>query len=197
MSITQSLALDTEVPTHTAAIVVRLADEGIPVRAIARAVQHPSENVRNIIRDALESGKIIELPLDDWPKNSARHDRIPGTAPLSDEQVEAGCTRLFTVTPMEAQILTTLLRRVDTTKQQLHTAITSKRPDSDGPEIKIIDVVICKLRKKLKAFSITIETSWGRGYYISQADRDSTFKSIHDFYHPPLPEPNVAEVGHG
>ncbi len=38
----------------------------------------------------------------------------------------------------------------------------------DEPEIKIVDVFMCKLRKKLAAAGITnlIETVWGRGYVI-------------------------------
>jgi two-component system cell cycle response regulator CtrA len=38
----------------------------------------------------------------------------------------------------------------------------------DEPEVKIIDVFICKLRKKLKlqAKDDYIETVWGRGYML-------------------------------
>ncbi len=38
----------------------------------------------------------------------------------------------------------------------------------DEPEVKIIDVFICKLRKKLNAFAKDdyIETVWGRGYML-------------------------------
>jgi two-component system cell cycle response regulator CtrA len=41
----------------------------------------------------------------------------------------------------------------------------------DEPEIKIIDVFICKLRKKLAAASggsNYIETVWGRGYMLRE-----------------------------
>jgi len=44
----------------------------------------------------------------------------------------------------------------------------------DGPELKIIDVFVCKLRKKLSAATggiNYIETIWGRGYVL----RDSNF----------------------
>ena len=39
----------------------------------------------------------------------------------------------------------------------------------DEPEIKIIDVFVCKLRKKLAAISggnEFVETVWGRGYVL-------------------------------
>jgi two-component system cell cycle response regulator CtrA len=41
----------------------------------------------------------------------------------------------------------------------------------DEPELKIIDVFICKLRKKLDAASGDqdyIETVWGRGYALRE-----------------------------
>ena len=43
----------------------------------------------------------------------------------------------------------------------------------DEPELKIIDVFICKLRKKLDAVSGSqnyIETVWGRGYVLRDQD---------------------------
>jgi two-component system cell cycle response regulator CtrA len=43
----------------------------------------------------------------------------------------------------------------------------------DEPEAKIIDVFICKLRKKLAAFSAgghKLETVWGRGYVLREAE---------------------------
>ena len=45
----------------------------------------------------------------------------------------------------------------------------------DEPEIKIIDVFICKLRKKLANASggkDYIETVWGRGYVLREPDYD-------------------------
>ena len=44
----------------------------------------------------------------------------------------------------------------------------------DEPEIKIIDVFICKLRKKLRAAgSDAVETVWGRGYVLSGGEGES------------------------
>ena len=47
----------------------------------------------------------------------------------------------------------------------------------DEPEIKIIDVFICKLRKKLTNASggkDYIETVWGRGYVLREPSEDET-----------------------
>ncbi|GAA2871795.1 DNA-binding response OmpR family regulator [Aminobacter niigataensis] len=38
--------------------------------------------------------------------------------------------------------------------------------ENEDPEIKIIDVWICKLRKKLLPLGVKIETVWGRGYRL-------------------------------
>ena len=46
----------------------------------------------------------------------------------------------------------------------------------DEPELKIIDVFICKLRKKLASVSGEnyIETVWGRGYVLRDPDEDGS-----------------------
>jgi DNA-binding response OmpR family regulator len=41
--------------------------------------------------------------------------------------------------------------------------------NADAAEEKIIDVFICKLRKKLEVFDISVETNWGQGYFMTQA----------------------------
>lgn len=49
----------------------------------------------------------------------------------------------------------------------------------DEPELKIIDVFICKLRKKLEKASggkNYIETVWGRGYVLRDPDEDAKGK---------------------
>lgn len=43
------------------------------------------------------------------------------------------------------------------------------RHDDETPKITIVDVFICKIRAKLDAFGIKIETAWGRGYFMPAA----------------------------
>ncbi|MBM7049701.1 winged helix-turn-helix domain-containing protein [Rhizobium lusitanum] len=40
----------------------------------------------------------------------------------------------------------------------------------EGPEIKIVDVMICKIRPALADIGLVIETVWGKGYKIVMAD---------------------------
>ncbi len=50
----------------------------------------------------------------------------------------------------------------------------------DEPELKIIDVFICKLRKKLANASRGrnyIETVWGRGYVLREPSEDEELVS--------------------
>lgn len=38
--------------------------------------------------------------------------------------------------------------------------------DQDEADIKIVDVWVCKMRKKLKPYGIEIATQWGEGYFL-------------------------------
>jgi two-component system cell cycle response regulator CtrA len=46
----------------------------------------------------------------------------------------------------------------------------------DEPNPKIIDVFICKIRKKLQAMGVEdfIETNWGRGYMVIDHRHDAS-----------------------
>lgn len=39
--------------------------------------------------------------------------------------------------------------------------------ENEEPEIKIIDVFICKARKKLEPIGVRIDTAWGKGYSLA------------------------------
>ena len=75
---------------------------------------------------------------------------------------------IVALTGKEYQILELLALRKDTTitKEMFLSALYQGQ---DEPELKIIDVFICKLRKKLSAATggqHYIETVWGRGYML-------------------------------
>jgi DNA-binding response OmpR family regulator len=166
-------ALSAEPIQSSIAIAVRLADEGIPIRAIARATSLSSADIYELLRDAVASGTIVELPQDDWPKGSKRSAReIFNGSPLENpEALKIACARKFKASPLEACMLTLMLRRDQVTKEQLHVVITQKSGKEDIDQ-KMVDVMICKLRKKLKPFGLVIETMWGMGYFITPASRE-------------------------
>lgn len=167
------------------AVAVRLADEGIPVRAIARSVRLPSEDVYETLRDAIAMGSIVEMPKDDWPAGSNRdqRSRLHNTLLEQEETLRFACHRYFKTTRLEAAILSVLLRRNEVTKQQLHAVVEQNRPSAnrDETDLKMIDVVICHLRKKLKPFGVAIETVWGTGYLVSAEHREIAVRQLEDF----------------
>jgi two-component system cell cycle response regulator CtrA len=79
---------------------------------------------------------------------------------------------LFGLTGSESRVLSVLFQRGMATKEQLLIAVTNDVTGNKQPEIKIVDVYICKMRKKLEPFGIVIETVWGRGYNLDHDNRD-------------------------
>lgn len=50
----------------------------------------------------------------------------------------------------------------------------------DEAEIKIVDVFVCKLRKKLKPWNIQISTQWGQGYFLTPDSKVLARKMLDD-----------------
>ena len=74
----------------------------------------------------------------------------------------------FRLTKHEAAIFSVLMAAngSKTQEQLLAGAYADSFGTDDEPEIKIIDVFVCKLRKKLKPHGVFIETLWGQGYVV-------------------------------
>lgn len=72
----------------------------------------------------------------------------------------------FCLTGKEAAVLGHLLARDLGTKRSIMAALYAVHADGDEPEIKIVDVFVCKLRKKVLPFGIEIGTRWGEGYFL-------------------------------
>ena len=92
---------------------------------------------------------------------------------LDTKMVEVGGQRVH-LTGKEYQILELLTLRKGTTLTK-EMFLTQLYGGMDEPEIKIIDVFICKLRKKLAGASNGknyIETVWGRGYILREPSED-------------------------
>lgn len=70
------------------------------------------------------------------------------------------------LTTLEAKLLGILVTRGNlcSTELLLHLMYSDKL---EVPEMKIIDVYICKIRRKLKPFNLQIDTVWGRGYCLT------------------------------
>lgn len=69
------------------------------------------------------------------------------------------------LTAAECRVFSHLTTREMATKASIMAALYSDRPDDDI-EPKIVDVFVCKMRKKLKLFGVEIATVWGQGYAL-------------------------------
>lgn len=168
---------------------IRAANEGIPTASIARIVQRPFDQICEVLTDALARGEIGQMPRSDWPPSAAWSDRLPSIPRSANaEDVEFQCRKVFRLTNLEAGFMMVLLRLGCADKEKLHSVIEQQRthrayqPDkiAEMTDPKMVDVMICKLRKKLsnKGFPSAIVTSWGRGYYIEPATKQQIFELI-------------------
>lgn len=57
-------------------------------------------------------------------------------------------------------------------KDRIFDTLYAMRSGGEIPEMKIIDVLICKIRKKLAPRGIEIETVWGWGYRMPAESRE-------------------------
>lgn len=157
---------------------VSLADEGVPVRAIARSLNLPGETIYEILRDAVEQGHLFELPKDDWPPGGKRSQRAQSETTIlsrDDEMLRMGCSSRFKMTRLQSAVFVALLRRPELSKEHIHNAIEAIRLGANAPtDLKMVDVVVCHIRKKIKLIdpSYTIVTVWGIGYSLLPATRE-------------------------
>jgi hypothetical protein len=160
-------------------VAIRLADEGVPVRAISRAFLLTIEEVREVLEGARDRGTILSVPREDWPPGTRRDERSPTTPPLEleDEHITLLAQRTFHITATEARMLIALLRRPALTKNMLHQATARYVGEELATAIKIVDVFVCKMRKKLPP-SIAIETQWGTGYFIPPESKIEAYRLL-------------------
>lgn len=92
---------------------------------------------------------------------------------------------IFGLSDHESRILGALLTREMMSRVQILDALYGHKPGGDEPEMKIVDVYVCKARAKLKPFGVEISTKWGSGYYLT---KDAKAK---------VAEYLAAEVGNG
>jgi hypothetical protein len=177
---------------------VRTAAEGVPVAAIARALQVPYDRVLHWLQRARKLGAINEIPKPDWPPTQAVNERSPTcvrstvneksrSAQSPPEEAEFLCRHIFRLTNLEAGFLVVLLRTLFAEKEKLHAVIEEQRShrplrplQQEVTDPKMVDVMICKLRKKMGLIdlSFVIRTSWGKGYFLDAGVKDSIYRML-------------------
>lgn len=171
------------IPAHEVA--VALASEGVPVRAIARSTKVPSEDIYEILAFAKDSGTLLSLPKDDWPsKQPKTEDRAPaqgGPLTFDDDTLRMACASHFKLTGLQSAVFVALLRRPESSRLHIHNVIEARRAAHDKPtDHKMVDVVVCHMRKKLVPFVIGIKTIWGVGYSMPLGDRGRALQLLAD-----------------
>ena len=78
---------------------------------------------------------------------------------------------LAKLTYNERMLLGLLMRLHRATKDQMMTMLYADRPDEE-PDSKILDVMICKMRKKLRPHGVEIRTIHGAGYELTPTSRE-------------------------
>lgn len=76
--------------------------------------------------------------------------------------------RFALLTGLEGEVFGHLIRVYPNVamKEKLHDQIYALDPDG-GANMRVLDVIICKLRKKLRPLGVEIDTAHGRGYALS------------------------------
>jgi len=163
--------------------IVRAADEGVPIGALKRIFRSDPVDLRLAVNNALNAGRLIEMPREDWPPLTPRDQRTPTVAPHKiqedDRETILRMARKLKTTKLESSILLVLLRRGHASREQLHMAVEDNRgnPD-DETDIKIVDVVVCKLRKKLVPLGLKMNTIHSIGYDMSEEHRSKLWELI-------------------
>lgn len=170
--------------------VIQLADEGVPVLAIARATHTPSDEVYELLRDAIDGGNLIELPQSDWPPGSLRRSRHPSEQSIlnmDDDVLQLSCGQIFGLTRQQAAVFVAIIRKApEISKRHVHSAIESTRPANAEPtSLKMTDVVIHHIRAKIEPYGIDLKTQWGKGYSFSFTDRDKALALLNRHLSPP------------
>lgn len=144
-------------------IAVRLADEGVPLRAIARAIKESSDVVRERLRRAQAAGRLLDLPRDDWPPGFPRDQRALQLSRLvveNRDQLLIAVQQLFNLTPTEIALLLVLTQHPSLLKSRL-TDMT----------VKTLDVHVCRIRQRLEPYGIAVQTLWGQGFQFTSDNR--------------------------
>lgn len=165
--------------------IVRAADEGVPIGALSRIFNqtHTSSDIRGLLHEAVGTGRLLELPTEDWPIGVARSQRAPCVSPHmvgeDDGPVIIRMAQRLKTTRLESRIMLVILRRGHATRDQLHEAVEANRGNPDNPtDKKIVDVVVCKLRKKLAPLGLILHTIHSLGYEMNVGDRQKAWHLI-------------------
>src|SRR5262245_2128211 len=150
---------------------VRFADEGVPLCAIARATKISSDIVREQLHAARSAGRLIDLPRDDWPPGFPRDERARQRSRLvteNREQLYIAMQQMFGLTPTEIELLLVMIQHKLLPKERVNDDMTAGT----------VYVHVCRIRQRLEPYDIRIQTVWGHGYRFLPVDRRKVMNLI-------------------
>ena len=76
------------------------------------------------------------------------------------------------LTPLQFRLVRQLVEAFPATiaRTRLFDRLYDHLDPDDAPEPKIVDIVVCKIRRKLAGLGLVVTTSWGVGYAIAAAE---------------------------
>ena len=168
-------------------VVLALARHGVAISTMSRALLLGEVQVTAWCNHAFEVGELIRMPpaVPEDIRGAMATELVHLRAQLSeandliremrtvDTDVTDALQGVARMSHGEAVVLASIVRHGRVSKQRLYNALYGNHANPDAtPDPKIIDVFICKIRRKLEPHEIEIGTLWGWGYQMTPENVD-------------------------
>jgi hypothetical protein len=119
-----------------------------------------ANEVAELLKEAAARGHLVIV-------RAAPPSQVDPQAPLF-----VACVGAFGLTVAESRVLLELMQHQYVSRQGLHDAIGGRGKSNN------VDVVVCRMRRKLAPHGIEIVTVWGSGFRLAEGARDRIRKLL-------------------
>lgn len=163
----------------TSDVVTVFARQGIALTTIARAMALPVNRVEFMCQRAHQNGELQMIPpISPTDTRGALMSEVSNLRvqlddaqafirELSNQDYVETFVGVARMTRSEAKVAATIAKQGRATKAAIYHVLYGGFDDDHLREPKIVDVLVCKVRKKLKLHGIEIDTVWGVGYSMT------------------------------
>lgn len=175
---------------HTGGVVVAFARYHVSIATIARALAVSEALVRLTCQNAVRAGDLKSMPpatsemrgdyLTEVIKLRAENDELKEhLRQLTREQrgEHESLIGYLGLTRLEARLVAALVAHGRLSKDRIYHAMYATAAEDKQPEPKIVDVFVCKIRKKFEPFGLGIETIWGMGFGLTPEVREKLLQA--------------------
>jgi DNA-binding response OmpR family regulator len=132
-----------------------------------------SDEIAALLKAVLDGGRVVIVP------TQASVLTAPPLRGDTESALVATCRTVFALTPAEARAFVQLVKHEQVAKTDLHAAISAAgKPPTN---VKIVDVVVGQLRKKLGPHGIQIDVIYGWGFKLADGARDRVRKLLAEY----------------